>query len=138
MFPLLGQFVARRWPWVIAAWVVIVIAVRWIAPPWDSITRDGDLAFLPAHMPSVQGERLTREAFPAALAKSEFVVIAAREDRKLDAVDLRLADQLAARFFNRWGAYELETGRKLLTDPARSAEANAALTAADEVFDETI
>jgi putative drug exporter of the RND superfamily len=136
MFAFLGQFVSRRWPWVIAAWLVLVALVRFVAPAWDDVTRDGDLAFLPASMPSVQGQRLAAEAFAATRSKSELVIIAAREDRKLNAADLKIVDQITARFHNQLGINEYQRG---LRSPSEQKDvASAAFEAALQEFDEAI
>jgi RND superfamily putative drug exporter len=139
MFAFLGQFVARRWPFVLAAWLVLIVTVRLVAPDWDVVTQDGDLAFLPPDMPSAQGERLAAEAFPAERARSEFVVVAARADRPLDIPDdLKIADQISARFHNRLGVYELRRGQQLRTRPAELEQAETALQLAVRAFDEAI
>ncbi|HRX81101.1 MAG TPA: hypothetical protein P5307_18660 [Pirellulaceae bacterium] len=64
MFLRLGNMVSRYWWLTILIWLGIVVSLRLIAPSWDDITRDGDLAFLPAGMPSVVGENLKLAAFP--------------------------------------------------------------------------
>lgn len=138
MFAFLGQFVARRWPWVIAAWLVLVALVRFVAPAWDDVTKDGDLAFLPASMPSVQGQRLAAEAFAATRAKSELVIIAARQDRKLSPADLKIADQITARFHNRLGISEFLRGQRSLRDANAAEQAPAAFELALQEFDEAI
>ena len=75
--------VARHWVLVILAWVVLVVGLRLaqrvgIAPQWNDITYDGDLAYLPEDMTSIHGEKLLEQAFPDDRAKSRFVVVVAR------------------------------------------------------------
>ncbi len=74
MYQRLGQFVARHWLAIILAWAALVPTVRWIAPSWDQVTNDGDLAYLPERMTTVRAERLMEEAFPHNRAKSQFVI----------------------------------------------------------------
>ncbi len=64
MFARLAQLVARRWLLVIICWLLAVSLVRWQAPRWDSITHDGDFAYLPSQMPSVVGEQWMTQAYP--------------------------------------------------------------------------
>ena len=85
MFTRLGNFVSRHWLFTIFFWIVLVVVVRSGTPKWDSITHDGDLAYMPVDMPSVQGEQLLEQAFPEGLSRSEAVVVLAREDRPIDA-----------------------------------------------------
>lgn len=134
MFETWGQVVVRRWPWIILAWVALALAVRNIAPPWDSVTRDGDLAFLPSYVPSALGEQLTREAFPATRAKSEFVLVISRTDRKFDGEDLRVVDQLASRFHCRLGVADFSRAKQAAADDQanRRRQLESALAAFDE------
>ena len=92
MFARLGEFVARHWRLGILFWIAVVVLVRLAAPRWDDVTYDGDLAYLPENMPSVVGQRLTEAAFPHHLAKSQIVLIVAREDKPLQSNDLQVAD----------------------------------------------
>ena len=75
----LARLTARRPLTVVLAWVVILMTLRVTAPAWDSVTLDGDFAYLPDDMPSVVGERLLQEAFPRRRAKSQVVVLVSRE-----------------------------------------------------------
>ena len=58
MFSRLGTFVSRHWLLTILMWIALVVLVRCVTPAWDSVTHDGDLAYMPSYMPSVQGELL--------------------------------------------------------------------------------
>ena len=98
MYGWLGGFVARRWPWMIVAWVTIAVGLRYAAPRWDDVTYDGDLAYLPATMPSVEGELLLARAFPDNRSKSEIALVVERPHGKLSSDDLQWADGLAERF----------------------------------------
>lgn len=108
MFNRLGRVVARHWFAVILLWIAALIVVRATAPDWESITHDGDLAFLPTSMPSVVGERLLASAFPDRRAKSQIVIVVARAGQELLEDDVYVAVDLARRFKNLHGvsAYE--------------------------------
>ncbi|HVC95926.1 MAG TPA: MMPL family transporter [Pirellulales bacterium] len=98
MFHRLGGFVSRHWLLVILAWIAAAAALHRIAPHWDDVTRDGDLAYLPSAMVSVQGEALLERAFPGHRSKSQIVLVCQRESGPLTSDDLRALDQLAGRF----------------------------------------
>jgi len=98
MFAWLGGLVSRQWIATILMWLALVLCLRSLAPPWDDVTQDGDLAFLPAEMPSVVGERLRTDAFPAQRAQSQVVIVFARAGEPLTSEDLQAADRFAARF----------------------------------------
>ncbi|MEX2142504.1 MAG: MMPL family transporter [Pirellulales bacterium] len=106
MFARLGNLVTRHWLPVILAWAALAVVLRLLAPEWNAIAHDGNMAYLPAGMTSVQGEQLLREAFPQNRAKSQVIVVVARDlapltdDDKDVAADLsdqflELADELA-------------------------------------------
>lgn len=95
MFLKLGQFVSRRWWLIVLVWAAATLALRYSVPAWDVIAHDGNLAYLPAEMSSVQGEQLLRQAFPQHRAKSQMILVAARNDRPLDEHDFGVADALA-------------------------------------------
>ncbi|MFJ9947383.1 MMPL family transporter [Kitasatospora sp. NPDC091207] len=68
MFHRLGHFVVRRAWWVIAAWVIAMIAIVAGAP---KITAQTDEAsFLPKHYESIQASALQEKAFPASFTPS--------------------------------------------------------------------
>ena len=84
MFDRLGQFVSRHWIAVIIAWVVVLVSAKLLAPPWDSVTQDGDIAYLPDHLPSIRGEQLLAEAFPDNRARSQVVLVVERDQKRLN------------------------------------------------------
>jgi len=98
MFDRLGSVVSRHWPIVVIAWLVLAVALHRVAPRWNDITHDGDLAYLPDSLPSVEGERLLREAFPEDRSKSEFVIVVERPGGPLTTADLLWSDGLAEQF----------------------------------------
>ncbi len=103
MFSRLGRFVSRYWLWVLVAWVIALAGIQAVAPRWDDVTRDGDFAYLPDWMTSVQGERLLEAAFREVRYKSHVVVILARRNRPLEAADFHTADRLIETFSRRVG-----------------------------------
>ena len=135
MFSRLGDFVAKHWLLVIVAWCVIVVGLRLVSPKWDDVTKDGDLAFLPAGMPSVLGEALATNAFPENRSKSQVVIVFARDDRPLNSDELKAADRFAARFHNylamRW-ITDAGTPTSHLTEEGREASLSDALVQLDE------
>ena len=151
MFVLLGKFVTRHWLAVIVGWVLVVALLRWVAPNWDDVTRDGDLAFLPPQMPSVRGEQLLADAFPRDRAKSEVAVYVGRDDGPLQGDELAVAYDLARQFKNLHGVAALtrsqqqsEEAERLLRDGQKDASAAAAqraeklLLQAEAALDEAI
>ncbi len=103
MFPqttlhLLGQWIDRcRW-WVLAGWVALVLLLNAVAPTWESVAIDGDLEHLPADTTIVRGEQLSALAFPGDRAKSQIVLVFARQDQELTIEDRELAFFTASRF----------------------------------------
>lgn len=88
---LLGQWISRyRW-WVISAWIVAVVLLKIQAPTWNEVAIDGDLKHLPANTTTVRGMRLSELAFPDDRAKSQIVMVFAREDEELSIDDRDLA-----------------------------------------------
>ncbi len=90
-----SQLVTRRWPIVIAAWIVLAIVLRLVAPKWESIAADGDLAYLPASVPSLVGQRQLDEAFPGSRVRSQMTIVLALPKSKLESGDLAIGFDLA-------------------------------------------
>jgi RND superfamily putative drug exporter len=63
---------------VIVGWVGLAIVLRSIAPPWEAIAADGDLAFLPATVPSAIGQQTLVASFPAMRSRSQMVMVFAK------------------------------------------------------------
>ncbi|NLE38488.1 MAG: MMPL family transporter [Pirellulaceae bacterium] len=89
---------ARHWALVLASWLVVVAVVHYAAPRWDTVTRDGDFAYLPDVMTSVRGERLLASAFPDYYSKSQLAFVVVRDEGRLAESDLQWADKLLAAF----------------------------------------
>ena len=81
MFGALGRSVVRFWPAVLLAWAVLLAAVFAVRPAWSEVTADGEFAFLPPDAPSLEAERLFREAFSADLLRSSVVIVVSRPSR---------------------------------------------------------
>jgi RND superfamily putative drug exporter len=97
MYRHLANFVSRWWPAVIIFWFALAATVRLTAPRWDDVTRDGDLAYLPAETSSARGEKLLREAFPNHRSKSQIVLVCERADGPLTSDDLSVLVDLSKR-----------------------------------------
>jgi len=94
----LGALVKQHSRLVIAAWLGLAVALHLIAPRWNDVIRDGDLAYLPHSMPSVRGVQLLSEAFPDERGRSEMAIIVERPGGRLSTRDLLWSDSLAERF----------------------------------------
>lgn len=97
MFAALGAWISRRPYTVILCWAALALALKGVAPTWDSVTHDGDLAYLPTEVSSVRAERLISTAFEGRDSRSRLVVVAERSDRPLDDADLGALEELRAR-----------------------------------------
>ncbi|MEO8493845.1 MAG: MMPL family transporter [Planctomycetota bacterium] len=113
MFLRLGKAVTHFWWLTMLLWLVAVIGLRLVAPSWDDITRDGDLAFLPVGMPSAIGERLQLAAFPENRSQSQIVLIFSRDGEPLTGADLKASDRFAARFHNHLATRLASSGETL-------------------------
>ena len=76
MFEKLGHFIVQRWQRIIAAWLIGLIALFFVAPNWEDVVQDGEFAFLPRDAPSRAAEETFKEAFPdEALTSQVFIVV---------------------------------------------------------------
>ena len=148
MFQRLGEIVSRHWLITIVLWIVVVVVVRQKSPSWDSVTHDGDLAYMPAEMPSVQGEQLLEQAFPDGRSKSEVIIVFSRDDRVVDQADwetiksflCRMKNLLGASHFaqhQRWREAAVNAGDTAAQALAEE-KANQALELAREAFEEAV
>ncbi len=94
MFAALGAWISRRPLTVLFGWAVIALALKLIAPSWDDVTHDGDLAYLPAEVSSVRAENLLSTAFEGRDSRSRLVVVIERADAPLEDADLAAAEAL--------------------------------------------
>lgn len=98
MFAGLARSVSRWWWVVLIGWIALAVAIRAAAPRWDDVTNDGDFAYLPPAMTSVQGAQLLEAAFPEVLARSQVIFVLARRNGLLQSADYAVADHLVAQF----------------------------------------
>jgi RND superfamily putative drug exporter len=75
MFHWLGQLVRKGWALFLIVWVLLVVAGRQKAPPWDEVAQDRELAFLPADAPSRRAQEMYRKAFPEDRTGSSIVLV---------------------------------------------------------------
>jgi RND superfamily putative drug exporter len=98
MFERLGAFVSRHWLAVILFWGALAIGLRMTAPRWNEVIQDGDVAYMPEGMPSVEGEQLLSQAFPDNQTKSQIAVLVERPRARLTATDKQWVEDLARQF----------------------------------------
>ncbi|WP_145054114.1 MMPL family transporter [Lignipirellula cremea] len=122
MFERLGAFVAKHWLGVILFWIALAVLLRCTAPPWDSVTFDGDFAYMPADFPSVRGEAWLEEAFPYQRAKSSLAIVVAREKQRLDADDEAVALDISRQLMNLLGASLYEQSQATLQEAEKVRE----------------
>ena len=93
----LSRLITRYWPAVLLTWVVLLVVLRCLAPNWDDVTKDGDFQYLPADSPSVVGQEVLEEAFPALAMQSHLVGIVARQDGPPHQADVYIAYDFSRR-----------------------------------------
>lgn len=98
MFHRLGSFVARFWLVVILGWIALAAGLHSLAPTWDDVTQDGDLAYLPERMTSVRADQLMARAFPDNKAKSQVAIFCVRRDASLTKEDKDALESLVRQF----------------------------------------
>ena len=79
VFRLLGGAVRAWWPLLLAGWIGLLLATDYAAPPWDSVARDREFAFLPEDAPSRRAEEVYTRAFPEYHSASNVVLVLARD-----------------------------------------------------------
>lgn len=80
MFHWLGEIISRGWVIVLGVWLLVFFWLRAFAPPFNDLAKEGEFVFLPATMPSRQGESLLNQAFPERKTSSNIVVVVHREE----------------------------------------------------------
>ncbi|MFJ6616605.1 MMPL family transporter [Kitasatospora sp. NPDC091335] len=92
MFHRLGQFVVRRAWWVIAAWVVAMLAIVMTAPKVTSQTDES--AFLPKHYESIQAAQLQERAFPSSFTPAALLLFERNDGQALNEADQASMDKV--------------------------------------------
>lgn len=92
--------VTRYWSAWLLGWLLLVVALKNVAPRWDQVTQDGDTAYLPANSTSVIGETRLKEWFPNLHSKSQLVVVFERHDAPLTQANLEIARRIEADFLH--------------------------------------
>jgi RND superfamily putative drug exporter len=128
MFSCIGRITARHPYLTCSVWVLLGLALAFVAPSWDAQAQDDDIRFLPAYCPSVRGYGLLEKAFPQDVFASRLLFAVERKTGKLTESDLLLVDELAAalgRLRHREPALEIKKvssyrdpfiGKRLLSD----------------------
>jgi RND superfamily putative drug exporter len=78
MFRVLGNFVTRTWPILLAAWILLLLGVWLKAPPWHEVAKDLEFGFLPTTAPSRVGEEKFKQGFPQESLGSNIVLVIER------------------------------------------------------------
>ena len=98
MFQSLARIVNHRGWVIVVGWVIVTATLIYVAPAWESVTKDDDVSFFPKGYPSVVGQSLLRRGFPNDTANSQCVLVVARSGGKLSRSDydyvVRLSDRL--------------------------------------------
>ncbi len=95
MFSSLANLVIRRGWILILGWILLIVALKWVAPPWESVSQDDNVRFFPAGYPSVVGQELLEAGFPNESSSSQVVLIYERRDGKLTSADMAYVDAMA-------------------------------------------
>jgi uncharacterized membrane protein YdfJ with MMPL/SSD domain len=93
MFQTLGNLVSRAWPLLLVVWIVLLLVVTRMAPPWDEVAEGGQFAFLPADAPTIRGKELFKKAFPNEPLGSSVVLVLSREKEQLLDQDKNFIEQ---------------------------------------------
>jgi hypothetical protein len=67
--------ITKYWPGVLVGWLLVGLSLQWLAPSWDSVAKDGDFAFMPSSMPSIQGQAFLDAGFPENRVKSQIAIV---------------------------------------------------------------
>ena len=97
MFKRIKALIDRHWLAILVGWVVLAVGLKMVSPRWEEVALDGDLDYLPKNSTSMQGLKLLQEAFPNEQAKSEIVLVFARDEKPLTAEDRQFALATAAK-----------------------------------------
>ena len=107
----LHRLLIRHWPLVLTFWVGLLITLRWAAPAWDEITKDGDFQYIPDESPSVVGQETLSGSFPELAMQSHLVGIVARPAGNVAPGDVYVAYDLSRRLHLMAGISQLGQSR---------------------------
>ena len=71
MFAALGRMINHNYVFALGGWLVLFFVLRWAAPPWSQVAKDGQFSFLPPDSPSRRGDELFNAAFPVTICSLE-------------------------------------------------------------------
>ncbi len=97
----LSRLVHRHRVSIVILWLAMAVVARVGAPSWESIAADGDFDQLPSGMSSVSAERLLDEAFPGQRARSQIVLVFARDEAPLGPEDDLISLDVMRRLYHR-------------------------------------
>ncbi|MCA9100403.1 MAG: MMPL family transporter [Planctomycetales bacterium] len=132
MYRRLGGFIADHWILVILCWILLVAGLKAVAPRWDDVTQDGDLAYLPEEMTSVRGGVMMAAAFPDDKAKSQLAFVIERPSGALTDADKAVADEIVARLNPTSDDWDADLAREWLGSIAAGRLAEQFDPASDE------
>ena len=132
MFGALGRIASRR-PWlVILAWLVFVVLVVALAPPFKATNDQAD--FLPRHYESIKAAELQQDAFPQDNTIGAIVVFDRKDGAKLTEDDqAQIAAVVQGLDGNLGKAFVSITGRSALRERPRPARRRRAVRGRDRV-----
>ena len=115
-----AHYLTQWWPWVIVFWMAVAIGLRMVAPSWNRIAQDGDFQFMPDNLPSRVGQRWLERGFPEHRARSQLIIIVAREKEKLSTADMAVPLDIARRLAHATGlaSYQRWAQRQKVVQPA--------------------
>ncbi|MSQ95364.1 MAG: MMPL family transporter [Gemmataceae bacterium] len=96
MFFRLGNFAAYRYWLICGSWLLLGIALSFIAPAWDTQTQDDDVRFVPERFTSVRAYQLLEKAFPQDVFASRAVFAVERAQGALSDADFQLVETLVS------------------------------------------
>ena len=132
----LANLINRHWAWLLVGWIALAVALKLVAPSWDTIAKDGDLEYLPRKVTSLTGKRLLKAAFPNEEAESQAVVVLSRggetllpEDRAFGiALAQRLRENEELPLVDLWDENTQVVGGMLLAEQQKAVMLVARLT----------
>jgi len=108
--------------WIILLWFTLVPVVGGLAPSWNSVTLDGDFAYLPEDCVSVKGQKLLKESFSGTGNGSQMVIGVVRNSGSPSKIDLFTAYHVAAKLHNLYGASLVARSDNLTTHEDNSSQ----------------